>query len=62
MKSEDIEYYRKRAVRQRELALAAESPGIAKIHLELALKYDELVELAEPRPTLGVNWGDAAQA
>ena len=37
-----IEYYASREQRERELAKAATSPAIAKIHLEMATRYSEL--------------------
>jgi hypothetical protein len=46
MTSNDVEYYRARAIQEREHALAAERQDVAAIHLELARLYDALV--AEP--------------
>lgn len=62
MTSADKEYYRRRAAKERELAEAAEQIAIAKIHLELALLYDALVEDAEPRRKLSISWGNMSQA
>jgi hypothetical protein len=50
MSSDDTEYYRRRAVQERELALKAERAYVAALHLELAWQYDALVENAELRP------------
>ncbi|HYC95609.1 MAG TPA: hypothetical protein VEB39_07925 [Sphingomicrobium sp.] len=60
MTSEDREYYRKRAAKERELAEAAEQIGIAKIHLELARRYDALAEDAEPSKKLSIGWSNMA--
>lgn len=62
MNSEDIGYYRKRAARERELALATDDRDIAKIHLELAHKYEALSEQTEPRATLSIGWGSMSRA
>jgi hypothetical protein len=49
------EYYRSRSDRERELALAAISPDIADIHMELADRYDWLADnLVETHPNLKV--------
>lgn len=57
MASNDTEYWRRRATAERELALASERQDVAEIHAELARQYDALVEQAELRPTLSINWG-----
>ena len=49
MSSEDIEYYRQRAVDERALALKADRQEIAAIHEELARQYQALVDQAELR-------------
>lgn len=49
MSSEDIEYYRQRAVDERALALKADRQEIAAIHEELARQYQALVDRAELR-------------
>lgn len=49
MSSENIEYYRQRAVDERALALKAERADIAAIHEELARQYQALVDRAELR-------------
>lgn len=49
MSSEDVEYYRQRAVDERALALKAERREIAAIHEELARQYQALVDQAELR-------------
>ena len=50
--SSDTEYYRQRAVRERELALKSERQNVAAIHEELARQYQALVDKAELRPKL----------
>jgi hypothetical protein len=40
--SEDIRYFRARALEERQRALAAASPAIRAIHLEFALRYEHL--------------------
>jgi hypothetical protein len=51
MTSNDVEYYRARAIQEREHALAADRQDVAAIHLELASLYDALVAEPELRPT-----------
>jgi len=49
------EYYRSRSDRERELALAADNPDVADIHMELADRYDWLADhLVEKHPHLKV--------
>lgn len=43
MASEDSEYYRTRALDERQRAAAATSPDIARIHVQLAEKYEALM-------------------
>lgn len=50
MTSKDVEYYRARAIEEREHALAADRQDVAAIHLELARLYDALVAEPELRP------------
>lgn len=50
MSSDDTEYYRRRAVDERALALKSERSDVAAIHAELARQYQALVEMAELRP------------
>lgn len=40
----DQEYYRRRAVRQREAALKASDRTVKAVHFTLAIEYDALVE------------------
>lgn len=51
MSFEDVEYYRRRALQERELADAAEGPEAAKAHADLAGFYEGLVERAEYLPS-----------
>ena len=50
--SSDTEYYRQRAIRERELALKSERQNVAAIHEELARQYQALVDKAKLRPKL----------
>lgn len=59
MLTHDIEYYRKRATAERHLYLASGSKNVAKIHKELATRYQALIDLADPRPKLRVNFSGA---
>jgi hypothetical protein len=43
MPQSDEEYFRSRAVAERELAASASTPAVAAIHISLARGYDELV-------------------
>ncbi len=52
MSSENAEYYRKRAADERDLAKAAPSEIIAKIHLDLAEQYEVLAALPDVPPGL----------
>ena len=62
MSSEDIEYYRQRAVDERALALKAERQDVAAIHEELARQYQALVDNAELRPAPGIREFDRQSA
>ena len=48
----DTDYYRRRAVDERAMALKAERQDVAAIHQELARQYQALVDQAALRPTL----------
>ena len=52
MSETDMEYYRQRADREREMARNAATPKVAAIHDELARGYDLLVK--EPQERNGV--------
>jgi hypothetical protein len=54
MPANDTEYYRARAIEERELALQSERQDVAAIHEELARQYQALVDKAELRPTLRI--------
>ncbi len=51
MSADDIEYYRARAVEEREAATDASRSNIAAIHEELARLYEALAE----QPELGIQ-------
>lgn len=53
--SNDIEYYRQRAIAERKLALAADRQEVAEIHLELARLYNALVDQPGLRPKLHIS-------
>ncbi|MEO5866682.1 MAG: hypothetical protein ABIS14_07660 [Sphingomonas sp.] len=58
--SNDREYYEARAEAARALSSNATDPGIAKIHGEMADRYELLAEAATPaamRPKLHVSTG-----
>jgi len=52
LKSDDTDYYRRRAEQEREAARNASSQHIAQIHLELARTYEVSAEHREPRTHL----------
>ena len=54
MSPSDVEYYRRRATQEREMALKAERQDVAAIHEELARQYDALVKQPELRPLLHI--------
>lgn len=54
----DIEYYRRRASAERELARSAESADVAEIHDELARQYEALIEQEELRPIPRIRTGE----
>jgi hypothetical protein len=54
MSSNHIEYYRRRAIAERELALKSERRNVAQIHEELARQYQALVDNAKLRPKLWI--------
>jgi hypothetical protein len=51
MSGSDIEYFRKRAVAERTLAVTASDPAAAAIHHQLAERYEALLGDAK-RPSL----------
>ncbi len=59
MSRDDASYYRQRAVDHRAMALAAGRQNVREIHEELAHQYDALVEQAELRSALRIQWPDA---
>ena len=54
MSSNDIEYYRQRAVFERTMASKSERANVAAIHAELARQYQASADKAELRPTLRI--------
>ena len=62
MSSNDVDYYRKRANDERRLALAASQQNVAAIHEELAKQYQALVDQAELRPKLRINFAGSASS
>ena len=51
----DTEYYRRRAVDERAMALKSERRDVAAIHEELARQYQALVDQTELRPKLSMS-------
>ena len=47
MSLDDIEYYRRRALEERELASKSDSPEAANAHQEMARHYESLLARAE---------------
>jgi hypothetical protein len=47
---DDIDYYRRRALEERELAARSEHADAANVHQELARHYESLVARAEMLP------------
>ena len=62
MASNDIEYYRARAIEERKHALASDRQDVAAIHLELARLYDALVKEPALRPTLRISTSQKSSA
>jgi hypothetical protein len=50
MSLDDVDYYRRRALEERELAARSENAEAANAHQELARHYEELVARAEMLP------------
>lgn len=59
MSSNDIDYYRQRAVDERALALKSDRSDVAAIHEELARQYQALVDQEELRPA--IRFGERAR-
>ena len=57
--NDDTEYFRKRAVTERTLAVTVSDPAVAAIHNQLAERYEALVGEAK-RPTLHLVAEEAA--
>jgi hypothetical protein len=62
MSSYDTEYYRRRAVQERDMALQADRANVAAIHEELARRYQALVDRAELRPSLSLAFAPRLSA
>jgi uncharacterized membrane protein len=60
--SNDTEYYRERAIKQRQMALKAERQDVAAIHEELAHLYQVLVDQAALRPKLSIRTAEPARS
>jgi hypothetical protein len=59
---DDTEYYRRRAIDERAMALKSERRDVAAIHEELARQYLALVNQAQLRPKVGMNVPDRLSA
>ena len=62
MSSNEVDYFRKRANDERRLALAASQQNVAAIHEELAKQYQALVDQAELRPKLRINFAGSSSS
>ena len=56
MSSDDLNYYRRRAITERVNAKLASRADVAEIHEELARLYDALIEHETLRPVLSINF------
>lgn len=54
MASNDVGYYRERAAEERRAAKAAAEKSIARIHEQMAVKYETLADQAELSPGPGL--------
>jgi hypothetical protein len=54
----DASYFRARANEERDRAKSADRRDAALIHLELARKYEALIQDNRPRPKLHIGWGN----
>lgn len=43
----DMEYYRTRAMRERELARTSSDASVARIHMEMAERYEQMIETGQ---------------
>ncbi len=50
MSMDDVDYYRRRAIEERERSAKAENPEAAKAHQDLARHYEGIVARAELLP------------
>ena len=62
MSNSDKDYYRVRALEERDRAAAANEPNIAAIHRDLAEKYEALAKDVEVRPMLRSAWDAMSDA
>lgn len=56
MSTNDKDYYRARALEERDRAATAHEPSIAAIHRDLADKYEALAKKRGVQPTLRSAW------
>ena len=54
MEPDDVAYYRKRALAERELSQSSDNAEVAAIHEELARQYEALVDHPPLRGTLRI--------
>ena len=59
MSQEDHDYYRARAIEERERANSSDRSNVREIHEELARLYEALAEQAELRSTISIKTGSA---
>ena len=60
MSQRDQDYYRARAIEERERANSSDRANVREIHEELARLYEALTDQAELRPTLSIKAGRAS--
>ena len=59
MSQEDQDYYRARAIEERERANSSDRANVREIHEELARLYEAMAEQVELRPRLSIKAGRA---
>ena len=62
MSSDDLKYYRQRAITERVNAKLADRADVAEIHEELARLYDALIEHETLRPVRSIHFPSVQQA
>ena len=55
----DMDYYRTRTARERELAGTSADASVARIHREMAERYEKMIESGQTDTALPAHVGDA---